>query len=887
MHSGQYNGAAEGPPHQQQQQQQRQQQQYRQYQQQLPLHMHHSHQAARQDSDSASSAQQLLQEPAHMRPPMSTTLSGGEGTMISYQSGIPPYQASMPGVAELSGSGFSHHAEQEYGGVGSSNMYPSTLLPSRQIQAQHHHHQQVLHQHLDFAPVRLLQSCDSCRRRKIRCSGEKPTCSSCVRYQEICHYSPLATPRRRAGKRARTGERETSHEHMPTTPTTASAMGAVAAEAPREVSVAPSQSAPLSADVEALSGGEFVSWSSEAGQMRRDIEGLSRKFDSLNGKLDQLIGLVGKRRRQRRQPSRSGSSVEHMEYSQNESEYSSHDEGDDHVEERRAARVGAEFSNLIDRTSRFGIDATNVGIISGMMNSIDGARGGQRGAAENVRVAAEPSSGSGLSGVQGVVQRLETEALHAELIDTFYEHADVNTISFIPRHVFQLLQREQRTPTAMTNVMMADACSHSDNADIVAVGRVFARGYFIERAYCALFECLEYDSAEHCVALLLFAMVISKAGLHRAWIMHSLSTQMAIRLRFNTLDSPISTLAFKNDSELTREWKRRVFWQLYTFDLLTTTLSDLPPCLSIHDLRCNAPTPLTDELVSAESGSGKQLAVLGPAVVFCDDQSTMHEQIEMLGILCDISSLQNMMTPEVCLFPAEFMLIHERILSWQRRMPHYDVFAKGNLIHVAEAFQQRPGLIFLGLLSQYAHIFLCLIKGTWLPTKRKMTADEEKTLTWSRQTAYESAQVVHRLVPFIRGMRLNIVCPFTLCVVFQACIVSLYSCGWNNEPRCILAAVNSVQAGLDFLEFVTPRWGFAGVLTTSLRGLVVERGFGPKDQSDNADNVSAGTNGQEPHVVASDSTASPPSIEMMRPFLVESQWERILRTGEMPSLPKS
>ncbi|KAJ2452306.1 hypothetical protein GGI03_006787 [Coemansia sp. RSA 2337] len=821
---------------------------------------------SRQESDSSSSAQHLLQEPAHMRPPMSTTLSGGENTMTSYQSGMPPYQAGIPGVAELSGSGFSHHAGQEYGGGGGSNMYPSTLLPSRQIQAQHHH-QQVLHPHLDFAPVRLLQSCDSCRRRKIRCSGEKPTCSSCVRYQEICHYSPLATPRRRAGKRARTGERETSHEHVPTTPAT----GAVAVEAPREASVAPSQSAPLSADVEALSGGEFVSWSSEAGQMRRDIEGLSRKFDSLNGKLDQLIGLVGKRRRR---PSRSGTPVEHTEYSQSEGEYSSHDEQDT-VESRRAARVGAEFSNLIDRTSRFGIDATNVGIISGMMNSIDGARGTQQSAAEAVRVAAEPSS-SGLSGVQGVVHRLETESLHVELIDTFYEHADVNTISFIPRHVFQLLQREQRTPTAMINVMMADACIHSDNTDIVAVGRVFARGYFIERAYCALFECLEYDSAEHCVTLLLFAMVISKAGLHRAWIMHSLSTQMAIRLRFNTLDSPISTPAFKNDSELTREWKRRVFWQLYTFDLLTTTLSDLPPCLSIHDLRCNAPTPLTDGMVL----EGNQLAVLGPAVVFCDDQPTMNEQIEMLGILCDISSLQNMLTPEVCLFPEEFMLIHERVLSWQRRMPHYDVFAKGNLTQVAEAFQQRPGLIFLGLLSQYADIFLCLIKGTWLPTKRKMTADEEKTLAWARQTAYESAQVVHRLVPFIRGMRLNIVCPFILCVVFQACIVSLYSCGWNNEPRCIFAAVNSVQAGLDFLEMVTPRWGFAGVLTTSLRGLVVERGFGTKDQTDN---MSADTNGQQAHVpMAAASTASPPSVEMMRPFLEESQWERILRTGELP-----
>ncbi|KAJ2438035.1 hypothetical protein IWW46_005069, partial [Coemansia sp. RSA 2440] len=51
------------------------------------------------------------------------------------------------------------------------SLYPSTLLPSRQIQA-HHHPYQIDPQHpyqIDSQhPVRLLQSCDSCRRRKIR-----------------------------------------------------------------------------------------------------------------------------------------------------------------------------------------------------------------------------------------------------------------------------------------------------------------------------------------------------------------------------------------------------------------------------------------------------------------------------------------------------------------------------------------------------------------------------------------------------------------------------------------------------------------------------------------------------------------------------------------------
>ncbi|KAJ2004033.1 hypothetical protein GGI04_002747 [Coemansia thaxteri] len=771
------------------------------------------------------------------------------------------YHTCIPGIAELcgehtreyepAGSGFRSHAEVVYDGA-PSNMYPSTLHPSRQILA-HPHQGQAHSQHVGLAPVRLLQSCDSCRRRKIRCTGDKPACSSCIRYQEVCHYSPLATPRRRTGgKRARTGERETSRE--PISPTTAAA-GTVASEGTRDVSTAPSSVQPPGDSEEAPSGRDSGQWRMEAGRMREDIEGLSRKFDSLNGKLDRIIGLVAKRQR--------STSPADMEYGQSD---------DGEYEGPGSESRVAEFSSsrLVDRTSRFGIDATNVGIISDMMSNID-----------NVRAqGTEGPDGPTDPGFQDNVQRLDTDELQSSLIDTFYLHADVNTISFIPRSVFQVLQRERRAPAAMLHVMMADACGHSNNADIAAVGSVFARGYFIERAYRALFECLEFDSAEHCVALLLFAMVISKAGLHRAWIMHSLSTQMAIRLRFNTLDSPLSTLAFRDDSDLTLEWKRRVFWQLYTFDILSTTLSDLPPCLSIHDLRCNAPIPLTADMVAPEAGStAKQLAVLGPAVVFCDDQGTIELQIEMLGILCDISAQQSKLTPEVCLFPEDFKTIYEHITSWQQRMPHYKVLVEGDLVQVSKVFQHQQGQIFLGLLCQYAHIFLCLIKDTWLPTSRKMTTDEESTLAWARQTAYDAALVVHRLVPFVRAMRLNTVCPFISCVVFQACIVSLCSCAWSREPRRILAAINYVQAGLDFLEYVTPRWGFAGVLTTSLRSLIVERGFGSCAQTSSED---GGKDVEEENAQPEEPSNALP-VDAMRPFLEESQWERILRTGEMPA----
>ncbi|KAJ1855776.1 hypothetical protein GGH12_003119 [Coemansia sp. RSA 1822] len=772
------------------------------------------------------------------------------------------------------------------------SLYPSTLLPSRQLQA-HHHPYQIDPQH----SVRLLQSCDSCRRRKIRCSGEKPTCSSCIRYQEHCHYSPLATPRRRAGKRARTSlgngtsgpsmlrnesaGRESSNEPL--------LMSSAASAHGDQTITGAEQSDRFAGNQETPSSG-VERWHSEADEMRQDIHTLASKFDVLNNKLDTLIGLIGSRRRDF---GRSETNESSSDYEDGES-LARADTAPDGA--RSIVSESGEFLNLVDKTSRFGIDATNIGILADIMSSIDKARGQpQQTSSAGVRVSGTTNAGTSTprpdSAATGLgpsdemalprrpdlIQQLLTSEMQEHLIDTFYLNTDVNTIAFIPRYIFDRLQHEKRAPVPMINVIMADACNYSNHEAVLAMGRHWARGYFIERAYRGLFACLEYDSTEHCVALLLFAMVISKAGLHRAWIMHSLSTQMAIRLRFNTLDSPLSSLAFKNDTMLTLEWKRRIFWQLYTFDILTSTLSDLPPCLSIHGVRCKAPQPLTDAAANGRTEDVHDLVMLGPAVVFCDDQSTLELQIELTGIMCDISTLQAKLTPEECLFPPEFTEMHRRLEDWQQRLPHFDVLAEGSLIRISEELKSEPGQIYLGLLFQYARILLCLIKDTWLPTKREMTAEEAKTLNWARNTAYESAQAVHRLVPFVRSMRLSIVCPFMSCVVFQACIVSLHSCAWNHEPRRILAAVNNVQRGLDFLEYVSPRWGFASVLTTSLRSLVVERGFGSKDFASEPKDTA------EDQPMALDSDVDEPlPASMMRPFVEESQSERILRTGEMP-----
>ncbi|KAJ2778227.1 hypothetical protein GGI15_004243 [Coemansia interrupta] len=734
------------------------------------------------------------------------------------------------------------------------SLYPSTLLPSGQIHA-HHQMRAAPAPASAMAPVKLLQSCDSCRRRKIRCSGEKPTCSACVRYQEMCHYSPLATPRRRAGKRARTAVDEDTQASpdRPAGDAAPSARGSSVAETPPPPP--PTQTAGEPGDA------------ADVGALRQEVHVLSRKFDSLSDKLDRLLDAIDG---QRRRPVEASESGQDSGSGEDGTDSDDDDDGDAAMRSPGSDRSGGaaanEFSSRIDQTSRFGIDATNVGVISEMISRMSGQP------SAGVHVSAGAPRASPAADAPSVLAMLDSASLREHLLDTFFRHADVNTIAFIPRQIFARLQREDRVPTAMVNVMLADACNYSGARELEAAGRACARGYFIERAYRALFECLEYDSAEHCVAILLFAMVISKAGLHRAWIMHSLSTQMAIRLRFNTLDSPLSALAFARDPPLMREWKRRVFWQLYAFDVQTATLSDLPPCLAIGDVRCNAP-----QTVAADH----ELAALGPAIVFCDDPPTVALQIDLLGILCDIHAMQSRLTPEECLFPPAFTQLHERVAAWRARVPLISVLETGDLAEIASALGAQPGRVFLGMLAQYAVIFLCLIKDTWLPAGRPMTADERRTLQWARRTAYDAALAVHRLIPLVRAMRLSSLCPFVSCVVFQACVVSLHACSWwppKEDPQRTLGAIDAVQAGLEFLDYVVPRWGFTGVLTAALRTLVVERGFGQKPREQPLPSESPPSPVRMPQ--------QPLSPERMRPLLEESQWEHMLRTGEMPFMAK-
>ncbi|KAG2122781.1 hypothetical protein DEU56DRAFT_831303 [Suillus clintonianus] len=48
---------------------------------------------------------------------------------------------------------------------------------------------------------RVAHACDHCRRRKTKCSGEQPACSSCKKRGKVCQWTPLKTTKERRSRK--------------------------------------------------------------------------------------------------------------------------------------------------------------------------------------------------------------------------------------------------------------------------------------------------------------------------------------------------------------------------------------------------------------------------------------------------------------------------------------------------------------------------------------------------------------------------------------------------------------------------------------------------------------------------------------------------------------
>lgn len=66
----------------------------------------------------------------------------------------------------------------------------------------------------DARRKRIRQACLNCRRKKVRCGGEKPVCDFCSRLSQMCVYTEDGRSQRRGSLSFHVGEDETSNLTM-------------------------------------------------------------------------------------------------------------------------------------------------------------------------------------------------------------------------------------------------------------------------------------------------------------------------------------------------------------------------------------------------------------------------------------------------------------------------------------------------------------------------------------------------------------------------------------------------------------------------------------------------------------------------------------------------
>ncbi|KAK8847547.1 hypothetical protein IAR55_005405 [Kwoniella newhampshirensis] len=177
------------------------------WQQQLPLIQQDQQQESR-----ASGSNEIQQPSAHYLLHHSQALHHATSNRSSLGEG-----ASAEGADDSDGSDFRQHSREQHStrkvsssslplqaqmqGAGQAESHPSTTEISQGMEGEYSTFRNPSFSSLNnsssnehIAPsgtsLRRGMACRFCRRRKLRCSGERPACTSCVKYKQECEYQP-------------------------------------------------------------------------------------------------------------------------------------------------------------------------------------------------------------------------------------------------------------------------------------------------------------------------------------------------------------------------------------------------------------------------------------------------------------------------------------------------------------------------------------------------------------------------------------------------------------------------------------------------------------------------------------------------------------------------
>ncbi|KAJ1915853.1 hypothetical protein IWQ60_008299 [Tieghemiomyces parasiticus] len=460
---------------------------------------------------------------------------------------------------------------------------------------------------------KLMRACDACRKKKIKCAGEKPECSTCRRNQISCHYSPWVR-----GKRTRKNPAETAFGTLGGSANEAGGMintfsfqapayagassGPGGLTSPTGATVNFGSNPVLSQAQQASQAFGLGGNANNIGEILERIHTLEYSLRSISVNQSQLGGAA---------PGFSNPGATFTPLTNGSTNGFTSSLGFDLVAPATSGPNGSAVSSAgipYPTISSGGVPygqsvdpgANPPAATSGSKRPYSAGEEGNegseplapsaqaRGQTNKLRIVDAPAGGLG-----GTNHYFDPDVMNG-LIELFFKtkHPFLSVFSY---DVFSKRRRNSQISDIFLYTMLAVTCRHSRLPLLARDPPYVAGEVYFERAKALAVNAMSYTSLDHIQAFILLGLYEIGRGKDTAWMYIGIATRMAQRMGLNRIDTD------PHRSYSSREWqqreiRRRVWWLTFITENLASLAMNRPPSLHPDDCKVNHPSSNDQEI---------------------------------------------------------------------------------------------------------------------------------------------------------------------------------------------------------------------------------------------------------------------------------------------------
>ncbi|KAJ1919236.1 hypothetical protein H4219_002087 [Mycoemilia scoparia] len=489
--------------------------------------------------------------------------------------------------------------------------------------------------------VRLMISCDLCRRRKVRCDGIKPSCSGCIKANSACHYSPVG-PRRKPRRRGSSKAPKEDSDSVP--PTSAKRKPSTSGASPFE-------------DNTAQTGDPVGVNTSILLNMEPRIGGRVGSEDHIS----QYSGLSEK------SPPKQKAGFGALSPDRHGVSSSVHTSGGEDMDNEYVYSEALQ-TDTNNRTSASHVGDTNSRVeemlsiqnqITSLMARLRHLTLGSSLGGDLAHDKSDPSSKQMQSkkdidqGAYGTAPTQHTTThcginitrdLIDHLVTIYFKYSHPMETGMYPQELYEERLKARKVSEPLLLSVLAVASRYSDDRRVQQTPSYLAGNSFYERAKSRLPDLFERDSLES--ILTLNNLAIYAVGLpvaNRSWYFSGIAMRMVTQMSLQKIDAHGRTPGASMLSGPGMESARRAFWSTIFLESLASFASGEPPSTTKEDVHVAEP---------------------------CDEDGMSTHLAQLTILLLRVSKLNGNRHPESAKFSSEYVTLHDDMVKW------YDSFPK-------------------------------------------------------------------------------------------------------------------------------------------------------------------------------------------------------------------